>query len=492
MPMLSYGRALSRNAERDGEAVALVHNGRQTTHAALEAGANRLARAYARLGVVEGDFVSIALPNGVEFVESLFACWKLGATPQPVSPQLPRHERDAIIDLVDPKLIVGLGVGAGVGAGIDTGGRIGRTMLPKGFDASGEESKILPDRVSRFRLAICSGGSTGRPKVIVDHIPGEFDPEAGFHGLAPGASMLVPGPLYHAGPLINCLTILLGGGKVVMMSRFDAAGALGLIAEYRLQLAIFVPTMLLRIWKLPEAQRKGFDLSSIHRIISASASLPDWLRREWIEWLGPDRVWEAYGGSERIGGTIISGREWLKKPGSVGRVSEGRHLKIVDAEGKTIGPGEVGDIYCLPPGGPGSTYHYLGAEPRRLEDGWETLGDMGHLDDDGYLFLADRRTDLIISGGANVYPAEVEGAIESHPSVLSCAVIGLPDEDLGASVHAIVQVAAPLDDPELRLHLQDRLVRYKIPRSFEFVRENLKDDAGKVRRVALRSARVCG
>ena len=480
MPVLSYGRAPSRNAERNGEAVALVHDGQATTHAELEAGANRLARAYARLGVVEGDFVTIALPNGLEFVESLFACWKLGATPQPMSPRLPPHERAAIIELARPKLIVGAVVGE----------REGRTILAGGFDASGEESKILPDRVSRYRMAICSGGSTGRPKLIVDHIPGQVDPEAGFHGLGPGASMLVPGPLYHSGPLINCLTILLGGGKVVIMSRFDAAEALGLIEEHRLQLAIFVPTMLLRIWKLPEEQRNAFDLSSIHRIISASASLPNWLQREWIDWIGPDRVWEAYGGSERIGGTIISGREWLKKPGSVGRVSEGRKLKIVDPEGKLLAPGEIGDIYCLPPGGPGSTYHYLGAEPVRLEDGWETLGDMGYLDDDGYLFLADRRTDLIISGGANVYPAEVEGAIESHSGVLSCAVIGLPDEDLGATVHAIVQAATPIDDDELRLHLRDRLVRYKIPRSFEFVSDALKDDAGKVRRGELRAARV--
>ena len=480
MPILSYGRALSRNADCKGEAVAFVHDGRSTTHAELEANANRLARAYARLGVVEGDFVTIALPNGVEFVQSLFACWKLGATPQPVSPRLPQQERDAIIGLVDPKLIVG----------VPGGDLEGRTVLASGFDASSEDSSRLPDRVSRYRMAVCSGGSTGRPKVIVDHIPGQLDPDAAFHGLGPGASILVPGPLYHSGPLINCMTILLGGGKVVIMSRFDAAEALDLIAEHRLQLAIFVPTMLLRIWKLPEEQRNGFDLSSIHRVVSSSASLPDWLQREWIDWIGPDRVWEAYGGSERIGGTIISGREWLEKPGSVGRVSEGRKLKIVDPDGKPLGPGEVGDIYCLPPGGPGSTYHYLGAEPLRLEDGWETLGDMGYLDDDGYLFLADRRTDLIISGGSNVYPAEVEGAIESHPEVLSCAVIGLPDEDLGATVHAIVQSTSPIEDEELRLHLRDRLVRYKIPRSFEFVGEALKDDGGKVRRAALRAARV--
>lgn len=482
MPVHSYGRALSRNAQRHPDAVAFILEGRATTHAELDAESNRRARAFARLGVREGDFVTVALPNGIEFIESLFACWKLGATPQPISARLPRSERDAILDLVDPVLIVGVAPG---GAG-------GRTCVAAGFDVSAEAATELPDRVSKYRMAICSGGSTGRPKVVVDHIPAQIDPEMSFHGLGPGASILVPGPLYHSGPLINCLTILLGGGKVVAMSRFVAEEALALVAQHRLQLAIFVPTMLLRIWKLPAESRGAADLSSIHRVVSSSASLPDWLQREWIEWIGPERVWEAYGGSERIGGTIISGTEWLEKPGSVGRATEGRRLRVLSPNGEDLGPGEIGDVYFMPPGGPGSTYHYLGAEPRRTPDGWETLGDMGYLDEDDYLFLVDRRTDLVISGGANIYPAEVEGAIESHPAVGSCAVIGLPDEDLGATVHAIVQVTTPIRDEDLREYLADRLVRYKIPRTFEFVDEPLKDDAGKVRRRALREARVAG
>ncbi len=478
----SYGRALTRHASNNPEAVALIHDGRVTTYGELESNSNRRARAFADQGVIEGDLVTISLPNGREVVESFFACWKLGATPQPISSRLPLHEREAILELVKPRLIVGE----------DPGQAKGRLTLAAGFDSSAYEADPLADRVSRYRFAICSGGSTGRPKVIVDHIPAEVDPEAPFHGMAAGASILVPGPLYHSGPLINCMTILLGGGQVVLMSRFDAREALSLVETHHLQLAIFVPTMLLRIWKLPEAERKGFDLSSLHRVVSSSAALPNWLQREWIDWIGADRVWEAYGGSERIGGTIISGAEWLEKPGSVGRVSEGRKLKIMDPGGTEVPRGEVGDIYCLPVGGPGSTYHYLGATPRRLDDGWETLGDMGYLDEDDYLFLVDRRTDLIISGGSNIYPAEVEGAIESHPDVLSCAAIGLPDEDLGALVHAIVETetGADLTADALRAYLSDRLVRYKIPRRFEFVHSAIKDDAGKVRRGALRDARL--
>ncbi|MBJ22611.1 MAG: AMP-binding protein [bacterium] len=478
MPIYSYGRALTLNAERNPDAVAFILEGQSATFGELDASSNRRARAFARLDVSEGDFVTIALPNSLEFVESLFACWKLGATPQPISARLPEVERSAIIELVDPKLILGVEP------------RGGRISLAEGFDVSDEDSGGLPDKVSKHRIAICSGGSTGRPKVVVDHIPAQVDPEIPHHGLGSDASILVPGPLYHSGPLINCLTVLLLGGKVVAMSRFDARESLALIAKHRLRLAIVVPTMLLRIWKLPEEERKAADLSSIHRVISGSATLPNWLQREWIEWIGPDRVWEFYGGSERIGGTLISGREWLEKPGSVGRVTHGRKLRVLDSAGQDLGPGEIGDVYFMPPDGPGSTYHYLGAEPRRTPDGWETLGDMGRLDEDGYLFLVDRRTDLIICGGANIYPAEVEGAIESHPEVHSCAVIGLPDEDLGARVHAIVQTVAPVEADELRSFLADLLVRYKIPRSFEFVEEPLKDDAGKVRRRALRDARV--
>lgn len=480
MAMISYGRALTLHAEERPDAVALVHEGTRTPFVELEAAANRRARAFARLGVGEGDFVTLALPNGPAFLECLFACWKLGATPQPVSARLPQHEREAIIELVDPKLVIG----------VDPARHEDRRVLPAEHEVSAEDPGPLPDRVSRYRMAICSGGSTGRPKVVVDHIPGKIDPRGQFHGCGPGSSILVPGPLYHSGPLINALTVLLTGGKVVLMTRFDGQRSLELIAEERLELAIFVPTMMLRIWKLPPETRAAADLSSLQRVVSSSASLPDWLQREWIEWIGPERVWEAYGGSERIGGTIISGSEWLEKPGSVGKPSEGRKLRVLDPEGREVAPGEIGDVYFMPPDGPGSTYHYLGAEPRRTPDGWETLGDMGYVDEDGYLYLVDRRTDLIISGGSNIYPAEVEGAVESHPAVRSCAVIGLPDDDLGATVHAIVDAVGAVDEEALRAHLEERLVRYKVPRSFEFVDGPLKDDAGKVRRQALREARL--
>jgi len=214
------------------------------------------------------------------------------------------------------------------------------------------------------------------------------------------------------------------------------------------------------------------------------------LKRAWIDWLGPDRIWEAYGGSERIGGTLISGAEWLAHPGSVGKPTGGRKVRILDAEGREQPTREIGLVHFLPPGGAGSTYEYRGAEGRRTPDGWETLGDLGYLDEDGYLYLTDRESDMIVSGGANVYPAEVEAAIDAFGPIRSSAVIGLPDEDLGQRVHALIDAPDGYEEEELRAFLKERLAHYKLPRDFECVFEPLRDDAGKVRRSALREARM--
>ncbi len=481
MPVVSYPRALAIHAARDPERVAVVHEGCALSRADLERRSNRLARACAARGVGEGDRVTIALENGIRFLETALAVWKLGAVPNPVSSQLPERERAALVELADPALVVG----------VPGGSYRGRPCLPPGFEPDPALSDApLPDRRSPHAQAIASGGSTGRPKLIVDALPAECDPDEAPYGLEPGAAVLVPGPLYHTGPFINARMTLLSGGCVVLMTRFDAAQALELIERHRVQWVNLVPTMMQRIWRLPEAERRRRDLGSLRVVMSSGAHCPAWLKRAWIDWLGPERIFEAYGGSERIGGTLISGREWLEHPGSVGRPTGGRRLRILSEDGREQPPGEVGEVFFLPPGGQGSTYRYIGAEARRTPDGWESLGDLGYVDADGYLYLVDRRTDLIVSGGANVYPAEVEAALDVHPGVRSCAVIGLPDADLGQRVHAIVEAEPCVDEAALRAHLAEHLVRYKIPRSFEFVAHTLRDDAGKVRRAALREARL--
>jgi bile acid-coenzyme A ligase len=214
------------------------------------------------------------------------------------------------------------------------------------------------------------------------------------------------------------------------------------------------------------------------------------LKQDWINWLGPDVIWELYGGTEGVAATIISGHEWLAHKGSVGTIALGGEIEAFAPDGNMLPRGETGEIYMrLRPDQP-STYRYLGAETRTLGEGWESIGDIGWLDNDGYLYLADRRTDMILVGGANVYPAEVESAIDEHPLVQSSCVIGIPDDDLGNRVHAIVQPRPGLTKDGLEKHLADKLVRYKLPRSIEFVQQPLRDDAGKVRRSQLREERI--
>ncbi|MBV9562499.1 MAG: AMP-binding protein, partial [Bradyrhizobium sp.] len=237
-----------------------------------------------------------------------------------------------------------------------------------------------------------------------------------------------------------------------------------------------------------------YDLSSLQIVFHMAAPMPPWLKEKWIEWLGPERIWELYGGTEAQGACIISGVEWLEHRGSVGKIGETARLRIIGEDGNDVAPGETGEIYFLPNDGPGTTYHYLGAEPKRREDGWESLGDIGRLDADGYLYLGDRLADMILRGGANIYPAEVEAAVSAHPKVRSCVVVGLPDPEFGQRVHAILELA---DRDEAQAiadgmgdFLADRLSRYKHPESFEVVAVGLRDDSGKVRRTLLRDERA--
>jgi bile acid-coenzyme A ligase len=487
---------MALHAERDPGGVAVLHEDCVRTRGELERRTSRLARAYAALGVKEGSLVTIALPNGIEFLEACLATWKLGATPQPVSSRLPGAERDAIVELADPALVVGVEAtpireAEGRAARRGRAESAGRPSLAAGFEPDPAlPAAPLPDALPRCARAMTSGGSTGRPKLILDTAVAECDPGQVENGMRAGGTTLVAGPLYHAGPFLTAWSQLLCGGRVVLMTRFDARPALELIERHRVDWVLFVPTMMQRIWRLPEEERTRYDLSSLRRVMCTGAPSPAWLKRAWIDWLGAERIWEAYGGTERTAGTLISGTEWLSHPGSVGRPTHGRRIRILDAEGRECPPGTVGEVFMMPPGGQGSTYRYVGAEAAATDDGWESLGDLGWLDEDGYLYLADRKTDMILSGGANVYPAEVEAALDAHPAVRSSAVIGLPDDDLGQRVHALVDALRPVGEQELREHLANHLVRYKIPRSFEFVAEPLRDDAGKVRRSALREARL--
>lgn len=471
---------LAHHAHRSPGRAALIVDGAAIAYEALDARSNQRARMLAARGVGRGDFVTVALPNGADFYETVFAVWKLGAVPNIVSAKLPGPEMAAILDIVRPRLFVGAAPGPGVAA------------ISGGFEGSGQYSaEALPEAVSPHWKAMTSGGSTGRPKVIVDAMPGRWNPEEGFLGQRPGDVILNPGPLYHNAPF-HCITMgLFVGATIVEMGRFDPLRALELIEAHEVNWVTLVPTMMNRIWRLGPEVLSRFTLPSLRMMIHMAAPCAPWLKEAWIDWLGSERVWEYYGTTEGTGSTIISGTDWLAHRGSVGRVREGYALKILDEAGREKPVGEVGEIYFRPRGGPGSTYHYLGSAARRVGE-WETPGDLGSVDAEGYLYLSDRRNDLIISGGANIYPAEVEAALEAHPAVRGSAVIGLPDEDWGARVHAIVQPAEGVEVKEAELldFVAGRLARFKLPKSIEFTDEPLRDEAGKVRRAALREARL--
>jgi len=481
----SFAQRIRSLADARPDAPAVTIGGATTTYAELEHRSNRFARRMADLGVGVGDFVTVAEPNSVEFLLSVVACWKIGAVPQPVSARLPGRELEQIVELADSALVVGADVGA-------------RHCLTAGAATDAETASFdrgrLLDAISPSWKAPTSGGSTGRPKLIVSGDPSIFTDNlvglGAIIGAAEGETMVMPGPLYHNGPFIwSCLTIL-AGGHVALLPRFDAEETLRQVEAHRASAIYLVPTMMQRIWKLDDEAKFSYDLSSLRIAFHLAEPCPKWLKKEWIDWIGPNILFELYGGTEGQMFTVIDGNEWLEHHGSVGRPVMGE-IKICDEHGAEVGPGIEGEVWMRNPERDTPTYRYIGDEsdPR---NGWETLGDMGWIDADGYLYLGDRRKDMILVGGANVYPAEVEAAIGSHPEVLSSAVVGLPDEEKGNRIHAIVQRSpdSGMSEDELMRYLAERLVTYKLPRSIEWADESLRDDAGKVRRSALQAERL--
>lgn len=466
---------LDRLAEQDPGAPAISCDDARLSRAELSDRSRRLASALARQGVGVGDYVSIALPNSPEFMVAAVAVWRLGAVPQPLSPKMTERELGAVADLVQPAGIIGAEIGS-------------HRVLST--DTSDDEPSAVRE-VSPYWKAPTSGGSTGRPKVIVATAPAYADNALPFgdllHMPVDGA-MLIPGPLHHNAPFMFCAVGLLRGNHVVLQRRFDAEDALRLVAAERISWVYAVPTMMQRIVRLDDEQRLAHDLGSLERVVHMAAPCPPWLKRAWIDWLGPETVVEIYAGTEAQAVTRIDGAEWLDHPGSVGRVILGE-MEVRRDDGSLAGPDEIGSIWLRRGPGAPAPYFYIGAQARSTDDGWECLGDVGRLDAGGYLHLSDRDTDMFTVGGANVYPAEIEGVLDEHPAVLGSCVVGLPHPDLGAVPHAIVQLSEPVTPEELTAFAADRLSSYKVPRTVEVVDQALRDDAGKVRRSALAAER---
>lgn len=443
---------------------------------------NRRAHALAAAGVRQNDFVVLALPNCNAFYEFTFAIWKLGATPMPVSARLPLPELVPIVEAAGARMVIAHdpAVAAVTGA------------LPSEFGRDHADNSPMASLSANHWKAMTSGGSTGRPKLIVDHMPSRFPVMKPMFFMPADGVMLNPGPLYHNIPFAMTHMALMHGCSVVGMPKFDAQSFLEQVQRCRVEWVNLVPTMMNRIARLPAEVRAAYDLSSLKTVWHTAAPIAPWLKELWINWLGPERIWEMYGGSEGFCATQLNGVEWLAHRGSVGRPVVGEII-IRGEDGALLPPGEVGEVYMRGPSGTKPTYHYVGAESRRRDDGFETFGDFGWLDRDGYLYISDRRTDMIVSGGANIYPAEIEAVLMEHPGVDTAIVVGLPDADLGAVPHAIIRPEAGIEPPseaELRAFAEQRLLRYKTPRSYEFTNQPLRDEAGKVRRSKLRAERL--
>ena len=454
---------------------AITCEGRTVTRGELDASTNRLARAYADLGVRQGDYVTIVLPNSIEWFQATLAAWKLGAVPQPLSARMPDAELQGLLELKPRALLVGRNDPRGVTPSVSG------DFMP---DSTVSDAP-LPEAVSPSWKALGSGGSTGRPKLI--EAGGDARFPAVFAGLGMGAlegdTQLVAVPLSHNTGMTTATIGLLMRQHLVLMPRFDAAEYLRLITEHSVDFIVAVPTIMQRLLPVYRSNPGAYDLSSIRRLWHVGAPCPPAVKQSWIDLLGPEAVWELYGGTELQAMTFVSGAQWLEHRGSVGVVVAGE-MKVLDDDGNECPPGVVGEIYMRPAPGSAPTYRYIGATAKS-RDGWDSLGDLGYFDEDGFLYLNDRRVDMFTVGGRNVYPAEIESALSAHPDILSCLVVGVLDEDLGQVPYAIVQ-ADGLDEAAVIAFLADRIAGYKVPRVVEFSDTPLRDDAGKARRSAVR------
>lgn len=485
----SFTRRLARLADAHPDRPALVFapiSGaeREMSWAELERGTNRLARLLADRGVARTSTVVTGVWNSPELILFTIAAWKLGARVLPLRAVLPPRERDAILRLAQPALVLA-----------DWDDRVWPTVSTRELAAAdGYSDGPLPDAPHPGKC-IGSGGSTGHPKLIIDPA---WNPVTGIEhgrrlGTRPGQIQLLAAPLYHNSPFLQTFTGLADDHTLVVMEKFDAARAASLIERHRVSYAYLPPILMRRLALLPDFRQR--DFSSFDAMHSSAAVCPVWLKQVWIDKLGPEKVYEVYGSAEGIGATIIRGDEWLEHRGSVGR-SPTCEVRILDAERNPVPPGEVGEIFLRRRDGTAPTFHYVGAAPlRTTEDGFASLGDLGWLDQDGYLYIADRRVDMIVSGGANVYPAEVEAALSEHPGLADVAVIGVPDEEWGRRVHAVVEPRDPASPPavgDLDAHVRERIAAWKAPKTYEFVAQLPRNEAGKIRRSALAAERESG
>lgn len=487
-------------ARQAPERRAVVVGDDAVSFAEVEDRSRRLALWMRSRGLRRGDTVAILLPNHLRFLEVAWAAQRSGLYYTTVNWHLTPEEAGYIVADCGARLLVTSHslVEMAERAAAYVEGDLARLLVDgraRGWDAYEQVLAATPGTDLKDEcegdFMLYSSGTTGRPKGIRRALT--FPPMGQgllgavpflrLLGMQPGDVYLCPAPLYHAAPLAWSLAAQRMASTVVVMERFDAREALALIERHRISHAQFVPTMFVRMLKLEREERESFDLSSLRAVVHAVAPCPVDVKHQMIQWWGPI-ISEYYSSTEGVGTTFITSEEWLAHPGSVGRAMMGTP-HIVDEQGRELGPGQIGTVYF--DGGSRFEYHNDPDKTASTYDGrgWGSVGDMGYLDDKGYLYLTDRRTFMIISGGVNIYPQEIENLLVNHPKVMDAAVIGVPNAEFGEEVKAVVQPvdwddAGPELEAELMAWCRGRLAGFKCPRSVDFDPELPRQDNGKL------------
>jgi long-chain acyl-CoA synthetase len=494
----------------------VISGERRRDHAEVAERAARIAGGLQRLGVRQGDSVCMLMRNDIAFIESAYAAMQLGAYGVPVNWHFKADEIEYILKDSGSRVLIGHA---------DLLHPL-RDAIPPGVTVLSvppppeilETFKIDPDHLTRPDFAldleswlaaqpryegpavpqpqnmIYTSGTTGHPKGVrrAAPTPGQIANaermRALIYGLKPGARALLPGPLYHSAP--NSFGLRAGrlGGALVLMPRFDPEEFLHLVAREQVDTIFMVPTMFIRLMKLPGAVRNKYDVSSLRHVIHAAAPCPADVKRAMIEWWGPV-IYEFYGSTESGAVTFATSEDALKKPGTVGKVSPGAELRFYGEDGRQLATGEIGEIYSRIGDSPDFTYHNKAEKRAEIDrDGFITSGDVGYIDEDGYVFICDRKRDMVISGGVNIYPAEIEAVLHALPGVHDCAVFGIPDAEFGEALMAVVepQEGSALDIADIRARLKAQLADYKVPKHVEIHNQLPREDSGKIFKRRLR------
>jgi long-chain acyl-CoA synthetase len=490
------GIAYWARVQPDGRAIVSEHGDR--TFGELDANANRLANALHATGLRPGDGVALVCGNRAEFVEVWAACLRSGLRFTPVNFHLTGSEAGYIVrdcgarvlfaDVPRSRTALEALAGASEGCrGVAIGGAI------EGFesydDVLASAAPELGFEPVPGRSMLYTSGTTGNPKGV-HHQPGPIA-VPNVSGYVPGDSNLCTGPLYHAAPLnISLIPALSHGAAVVLMDKWDPEATLRLVQEHRITHTHMVPTMFHRMLTLPDDVRGSYDVASLRLVVHGAAPCPVHVKQAMIEWLGPI-IYEYYAATEGTG-TLVDSLTWLSRPGTVGKPFPPEHVIVGDDDAHPLAANEIGTVWLHAPGR--DRFEYLG-DPAKTESSFRgdyfTLGDVGYLDDDGFLFLTDRSANLIISGGVNIYPAEIDAVLLSHDAVGDAAVIGVPDDEWGETVLAVVEPRAGVEPSDaLAADLIDlcraQLAHYKCPRRVEFVTELPRHDNGKIYKRRLR------